>query len=185
MKNKEQTVSGWNLFRSSRKLISCIVAILLVMQLVSCSKTNKKDTSTVEDDGYRIYYINKNSTGLVYDSYKTDTKDTALLLEELLQRMGTDSKKYGAKKVLGETILVKETTISDNQLSLNFDSNYTNQPKINEVLTRADIVMTVTQIPGIDDVEFTVSGQPLMDSYEKPIGLMSASDFIDTTDVGL
>ena len=48
-----------------------------------------------------------------------------------------------------------------------------------EILTRAAIVRTVTQIPEISYVSFTVQGDPLADSNGMAIGTMSADTFIE------
>ena len=47
------------------------------------------------------------------------------------------------------------------------------------MLTRAAIVRTLTQIPGIDYVSFTVQGELLTDSSGIAVGTMSSDLFID------
>ena len=52
---------------------------------------------------------------------------------------------------------------------------------IAEILCRATIVKTLAQIEGVNYIEFTVGGQPLMDSAGKPVGFMEENDFIHST----
>ena len=60
-----------------------------------------------------------------------------------------------------------------------FDSAYSLLSRITEILSRAAIVRTLTQIEGVETVVFYINEQPLMDALNQPVGQMKASDFID------
>lgn len=62
---------------------------------------------------------------------------------------------------------------------MNFDEHYKEMDTVREVLMRAAIVRTVTQVPEISLVSFTVQGEPLTDSNGNAIGMMPADLFID------
>ena len=51
--------------------------------------------------------------------------------------------------------------------------------KVTELLCRSAIVLTLTQLNGIESVTFTVGGEYLTDSTGMPMGRMTAGDFID------
>ena len=48
-----------------------------------------------------------------------------------------------------------------------------------EILCRAALAKTMTQIDGIDYISIYVADQPLLDSYGNPVGVMTDSDFIE------
>ena len=48
-----------------------------------------------------------------------------------------------------------------------------------EILCRAALTKTMTQIEGIDYISIYVADQPLLDSYGNPVGVLSDSDFIE------
>ncbi len=54
-----------------------------------------------------------------------------------------------------------------------------------EVLLRAAIVLTFTQIPDVDSVAITIENQPLTDSTGNPIGVQTSSNFVDIFGKGL
>ena len=51
--------------------------------------------------------------------------------------------------------------------------------KTTEVLTRAAVVRSLTQIPEVEYVMITIAGEPLMDMAGNPLGIMTADMFVD------
>ena len=70
---------------------------------------------------------------------------------------------------------------NEKQLTLYFGEGYSTLTGVSEILTRAAIVKTLCQIPGVEHVAFYVNGQPLMKTAEQPVGWMAATDFLDNT----
>ena len=64
------------------------------------------------------------------------------------------------------------------RLLLDFESSYAKLSADTEVLTRAAIVKTFTQIKGINYVSFQVDGKDLEDALGKLVGAMYADSFI-------
>ena len=70
----------------------------------------------------------------------------------------------------------------DQVLFLYFDAGYgsrVNMSATREILCRAALTKTMTQIEGIDYISIYVADQPLLDSYGNPVGMLSDSDFIE------
>ena len=70
-------------------------------------------------------------------------------------------------------------SLDNGTLTLSFDEHYKEQSPIEEVLTRAAIVRTLTQIEGIDYVTMTAKEEPITDNLGNVIGAMSQDTFID------
>jgi germination protein M len=66
-------------------------------------------------------------------------------------------------------------------LSLRYSSDYSTTPSLTEVLRRAALVKTLCQLDKITAVEFYIGTQPLLTSAGKPVGMLTAKDFIDST----
>ena len=67
-------------------------------------------------------------------------------------------------------------------LFLYFDAGYGSRVNMNptrEILCRAALAKTMTQIKGIDYISIYVADQPLLDSYGNPVGMVSGSDFVE------
>lgn len=135
----------------------------------------------MQSGGYRLFYIDSSSSEIVSEKYKPKGSTKEEIVKELLQALNKDPKSYGYKKVVSDDVVIKDYFFTDEeQVTVNFEV-YNQSSKIAEVLSRAVIVKTLCQIPEVKYVEFTVNGQPLMDSYEKPVGIMTSEQFIDNT----
>ena len=64
-------------------------------------------------------------------------------------------------------------------LTIYFDVDYLNMKEVEEVLCRAAVVRTMTQISGIDCVSFYVDEKPLTDVNGKMVGTMYAESFVE------
>lgn len=153
-------------------LLPVISALLLVC---ACGQQGKKSVGKI----YKIYYVNHDETGVIFNEYVTETTDRDELLGELLQQMETRSEKLEYKAPISGTFQLLGATFSEDQLILNFDENYRLQPVISEILVRAAIVRTLTQIDGVSYLSFQVNSEPLLDASGALVGVMNADQFID------
>lgn len=161
-----------------------IFTVLLVPFIVAgCGNTNSKKNNNVSKENIKkIYYIDTNETKIVCQDYTTVSTTKEDLVEEYLEALSQEPKDITMKKALPENVQVEEYSFNeDGRLTLNFDSDYKSLTGISEVLCRATIVKTLSQIEEVEYIEFNVNGQPLMGVNEKPIGFMESSDFIDNT----
>lgn len=164
-----------------RLLIPAILVCVLTAAIVGAVLEMKKDTETEVDTGWRLYCVNNTETAVVSESFVVEGEKTEEIIEELLAGLSAEPKTFGNMKALPDTVSMKDWSLERNQLTLNFDANYTNLSGISEILRRTAIVKTLCQVNDVEYVAFTVGGQPLMDSNAQPIGLMTSSDFIDNT----
>lgn len=67
-----------------------------------------------------------------------------------------------------------------NILYLNFDTNYQSMDVSREVLARAALAKTLTQIDGIDYISIRSGDQPLINALGENVGLISSSNFINS-----
>lgn len=153
----------------------CFAVLLPVLLGVACGRKE------LPEDGmlYNIYYVDNDETKTVTREYFSETSDTKMLLNELLVQLGTISSKLEYQAPLASGFDLVGYTIDNGQLIMNFDEHYKEMNITKEVLMRAAIVRTVTQVPGIDYVSFTVQGEMIADSSGTAIGTMSADSFID------
>ncbi|MBD5548523.1 MAG: GerMN domain-containing protein [Lachnospiraceae bacterium] len=148
---------------------------LLLIVVCACGRQNKPDLGRT----YRVYYENNDETGIYPQEYETETTDKEALILELLEQLGTVSGKLEYKAPLSGDFNLLDYSIAEDQLTLIFDENYKRQPVTTEVLVRAAIVRTLTQIEGIQYVTFQIKSEPLTDASGTVIGIMNADMFID------
>lgn len=131
------------------------------------------------ENAYSIYYVSNSETKVEphYHIMQSDTSEEQL--EELITCLSTmpDMLEYKAPLALGFEVL--SVQVEDGRLMLDVSAEYKNMSAIREVLVRAAIVRTLTQIPDIKYVGITVEGEPLYDNAGDLVGLMSADQFIN------
>lgn len=156
------------------RIAGCMAA-LLVLLCAACGSTAQPESGRT----YKIYYLNNEETKNLAREYVSATEDPEELLSELLEQLGTIPAKLEYEAPLSNGFTMIGCALDNGQLTMNFDERYRELETTKEVLVRAAIVRTVTQISGIDYVSFTVQGETLADSNGTAIGIMSADLFID------
>lgn len=156
-----------------RRLCGCI--LLLALLCAACGSKEQPENGKV----YNIYYVDNEETKNLTREYVTETEDTAALLKELLEQLTLVPAKFEYEAPLAGSFGMLGYTLENGQLTMNYDEYYRDMDSVKEVLTRAAIVRTLTQIPGIDYVVFTVQGEMLTDSSGIAVGTMSSDLFID------
>lgn len=159
----------------TRKAITAALFLLAMLLCTACGGSGEEGTGKI----YTVYYVNNDETNTVTKEYGSETQDPEQLLEELLEQLGKIPDKLEYEAPLANDFALLGYTLDNGQLILNFDEKYRAMDRMKEILTRAAIVRTVTQIPEIGYVSFTVQGEMLSDSSGMAIGTMSADTFIE------
>lgn len=128
---------------------------------------------------YDIYYLNHEETKIFSDAYQTETEDGQDLLEELIGQLSVISEKMEYQAPLSGSVELIGYLWDGEQLTINFDEHYKEMDSIREILVRAAIVRTLSQVQGVRYISFTVQNEPLTDGNGVAVGTMSADTFID------
>lgn len=158
-----------------------IITILIISILFgACDKKN--NNNKLGEGSVDIYYVNTKTSGLVTESYDIISTKTEEQINELLYMLKMVPKNMVYKSALPEVVKIQDFLLDDNgSLTINFDTTYNELTGIPEVLCRAAIVKTLSQISKVEYIQFNVNGQPLMDSNGNVVGLLTKDDFIDDT----
>lgn len=162
--------------KNNRLVCLTIYMLLLVLCLEGCTAANPKEQS-----GFQVYYINKQETKVIAEPYEPEGQTTEELIIEMLAVLETDPQNTELKKPIDVKTNVLDYSLAEGQLVIDFDENYYTEDAAREVLCRAAIVKTMCQIDGVDCVSFIIKGEPLRDTNEKTISVMTAESFIDNT----
>ena len=126
-------------------------------------------------------YLDKEQTKTVRQSYEPNAAlgDTRLLVAELIRVLSTDSGDVDFVRPIPEGVEVTQTQLEDDgDLKVYFNKNYRTMESVPEILCRLALVQTLTQVEGVDCLEFFVEDEPLLDSRGKEIGEMTTEDFV-------
>ncbi len=157
-----------------------LLALLLLglLTVVGCSKGPQLPS---EEEGYRIYYINKEDTAVVTELYEPKNTSAEGQLTEFLGLLQGKPENTEIKAAIPQAVEILDYKLENGQLSLNFDMNYLEMDKLYEILCRSAIVRTLCQIPEVEYVSILVADSPLLDSNQTPVGPLNADNFIENT----
>ena len=151
------------------------VWLLCVCLLASCGQ---KPADTSGQNTVSVYYINKEATKISPVENVLGAGSTATQVAAVIEMLKESPVKLSLwTPVNGYEI--QEWQITDTQLTLDMSADYKKIEPTAEVLMRAAIVRTLTQVSGIEYVLLTVNGDPLTDNLGGMVGPMTADMFID------
>lgn len=151
--------------------------LLVFVGLVGCTKT---DDSVKEDTvDYQVYYLNKSETRIENKIIAVKNATTVDTASELILKLQNAPKETDLRAPLSGYAMLESCNIDGELVYLNFTEGYKSLSKTTEILTRAAIVKTFTQIPGIKYVSFQINGSPLADSLGNLVGFMTEDQFVD------
>ena len=160
--------------RRFRRILLVLLVFLLCMA-AGCGRKEEKKAKNV------IYVLTQDQSSLVALKASITSSDPEEQIRQYLAQLQKEQEdiKYRSPFIEGTHIL--NYTLEGNQLSLCFSEEYYKLDTVREVLARAAIVRTLTQVEGVDYVSFNIGDAPLLDSNQNPIGIMSADSFIENT----
>lgn len=161
--------------RTLFKFIYVLLLLVFPVVLGGCSQNDEEGVPVT------MFYISSEGTKIIEKPcYLTgDTLESQL--EEVLTLLQTAPAKLEYQVPLSQGIYVRTTNITNETLILNVSSEYKQLDTVTEILTRASLVKSLTQIEGINKVTIHIAGEPLRDSLNKTVGAMTADMFIDNS----
>ncbi|RKM55616.1 hypothetical protein D6853_08655 [Butyrivibrio sp. X503] len=153
-----------------------VICGVVVMALSSVSCYHEKSSV----NNVKVYYIAANESKLdCWDSdVKANTIETEEAVRELLDELSKDIVTSKSQPAISDSVRLKSFTIDEDVVNLDFYAGYKDLGRIEEVLHRAAIVRTLTQLKKIECVSISVEGEPITDHLGNPVGNMRADDFI-------
>lgn len=154
------------------------LAVLLLMLgavLAGCGEEKPPEGTLL------ISYLDKEQTKTVRMGYEpnADLLDTELLVAEVIGVLSTDSGDVDYVKPIPEGVEVTQTVLEENgDLKVYFNEAYRTMESVPEMLCRLALVQTLTQIEGVDCLEFFVDDEPLLDSKGNEVGELTNEDFV-------
>lgn len=164
---------------------AALLMLTAFLVLGGCSRGDRGGMEAGEKV-YQIYYLNSSMTKLEPQDYKMpvkpdDNSNTAADWEilSLMEQLKTVPKDLDRQAAVPDKVGFEKYKLEDTVLYLYFDNNYAMMNATREILCRAALVRTLTQVEGVEYVAVYTAQQPLMDSTGTPVGPMANTDFID------
>ncbi len=161
-----------------KKIIYTLLSLNLIFAFMLTSTACSSETKEAE---YTVYFTNSQGTALIEDKVNVDENDSHRLAVRLLEIMDTKS---GKDNSVIKPSRVNSPDIEFDSIYVNvyFDSTYYDMKPSTEVLYRAAVVKTLSQIDGVTYVRFYVDGKDAVYEDGTNIGNMSSEDFVDSSE---
>lgn len=168
---------------NKRRVALLFSAVFMLFFISACSKKSAGlHTEKIESqNAYMIYYMNTAGTKIQGIRYKSERIEPEAVISELLKELSKPPEELGLKQAIPDDISILSYQFEEDTVTLYFGEDYNGLTGVTEVLRRAAVVKTLTQINGVKFVQYMVGGQPLLYSDMLPVGRMKADDFIDNT----
>ena len=166
------------LIKENRKRMF-IPAMCAVLAFACCVLTACGEKDQMGENARQVYYVSNSETKVEQHVHEMTEETLEGQIQELLDCLATTPEKLEYKAPLAMGFQVLSTRQEEGTLLLDMDAGYLELPPITEVLVRAAIVRTMTQLEGISYVGITVEGNQLYDSAGSPVGRMNKEQFID------
>lgn len=157
------------------KMVSVLLLLWSLLLTVGCGDKSQIDASRLKE----IYFLNKEQTGVEMHVYEVQSTDTQGQLEEVAAILESMPEKleYVAPLQMGFTL--NSYRMDGEKLYLDVSDDYRSLSPTAEILVRAALVRSFSQVKGVKYITMTIGGSQLHDSLGNVVGLMSADQFID------
>ncbi len=158
--------------RYFRMFVPVLFLLFVLLLTTGCGKSQ-------EESRYHIAYLNKDKTGIVEVPYEMKATTTETMIEEFFAALCAEPDDVDYRKPIPSDVEITKYSLDGALLTIYFDADYLNMNEVEEVLCRAAIVRTLTQITGVDCVSFYVDETPLTDAEGRLVGTMYKESFVE------
>lgn len=159
--------------KKSQNIILLLLMTVLMICLAGCGKQQNQGTSV------EISYLNKSETKIVTEEHYLEGATTKEMIVEVLTLLCSVPENKELKATLSGGINIINYSLEGEQVTVSLGEKYKELSRTTEVLTRAALVRSLTEIPGVTYVMITVGGEPLTDLAGNALGIMTADMFVD------
>ena len=161
--------------KKNMKKIALVLCILVsIWGLTACGK-QQADPENL----FPVYYLSSTGAKLELHEHEMESETLEEQIKELLIYLQTNptNLKFRAPLAMGFQLI--DYKVEAGKLLLNVSKEYETLTVPQEVLVRAAVVKTLTQLPQVNFVAFTVEGVPLTDALGKNVGWMNKDQFLE------
>ncbi|MCI8512205.1 MAG: GerMN domain-containing protein [Lachnospiraceae bacterium] len=160
------------------KSVLFLLGILCILCFTAgCGRTGRPGAAS--ESGCMIYYLNSAGIQLTGSAYEPQATEKEALVQELLSCLTNVPADLDCQSAIPDRVEKITFRIEKNVLYLYADANYALMNPVQEILCRAALTKTFTQIEGIDYLSIYCAEQPIMDAAGNPVGMLQASDFVE------
>ena len=159
-----------------RQKIIVIIGVFMLVFLSGCQSREEK-----EGKGPFLYYVNMEGTALEKESYEIKEKTPEKAVDKILEKLAEPPKNIEVKASIPSKVNIKKVEVKANEVHIYMNEEYEELEEVEEILCRASIVQSLTQVEGIEKVAFYIGEGPLKTKSGDIVGFMKANSFVQDT----
>ncbi len=157
-----------------KRITAALLLLVCLISLAACGEEQVDKTKI-----YSVYYVSNSETKIEMHEHYMMAEDLEEQVTELLNALATTPAKLEYKAPLNMGFQVQSVEVNKGKVHLDVTESYNNLSVTTEVLVRAAIVRTLTQLSQINFVSITVNGNPLLDSLGNIVTTMNRDQFVE------
>lgn len=157
-----------------KRIMAVLLVLICLITLAACGQ-EQVDQSKI----YSVYYVSNSETKIEMHEYYMEAEDLESQVTELLNALATTPAKLEYKAPLNMGFQVQSVEVNMGKVHLDMTEDYNSLSTTTEVLVRAAIVRTLTQLNQINFVSISVNGNPLLDSLGNIVSTMNRDQFVE------
>ena len=145
------------MIKTRNGIFLCLVMAMLLL-CVGCQK--KEEVKGLQEGQYYTYYVNSSGTALVSRIYESQATDTMGIIEELFaQCQIAPSGGEGRRAIPSNVVVAQPPQLEERIVNLYFDNTYTTMDQVTELLCKAAMAKTITQLETVDYIRIHINGE--------------------------
>lgn len=170
----------WGNKMNSKKTVFVSTAILALSLLVVVfagyyMSKNKEDKHINQ---LKLYFIDSANSELVEEKREVDLESKEDLIRYAVEQLQKMPNTVGLKPAIPEALKINKIIIEDDNVKLDISSYYNEMSPQEQVLLRAALIKTLTELDFVYSVEFLIDGKPLAGYDGKAIGAITQEDIL-------
>lgn len=143
----------------------------------------KKQGTENAENLYHVYCTNATASKLLNRDYfmEEDVVEPLEQVWKLIEAMRLSEPELSRHPAIPEDVQIPTVKLDAGLLTITFDSNYMSMTPSREIICRAAVVKTVSQVQGVEYVSFNIGEKPLIDAKGEAVEMMQAKDFLESS----
>ena len=164
--------------KKSKQSVLMMLCLILILALTGC-RSKKETNDQSNQKGTAIYYTNNDVTKLVLKRKNIRLEGNQIQkVQTLLKELQKSPKSDTIRSVIPKRIVINSFEVNSNIVQVDFSMGYKRIAENRDLICRAGIVYTLTQLKDINYVSFSISGEPMLDTDGTAIGALGRDSFV-------
>lgn len=153
-----------------------VVMALLCFITIGVVGCKSETTQTNNEYANTVYLANSDMNGLVAIEVDLEGNSLESKIESIIKILKLGNQQ--GKSSIPAMINVVSVKLDEKNAVLSFDDTYTKMAPVEEILCRSSIVKSITELDGIDSVEFYIGSVPYQNADGTVLGSMGPDDVV-------